>query len=51
MHRKQVAENNSKETNNYFAIQKNICIIASKYIEFSISQELPLLKNDDVSNN
>ena len=51
MHRKQVAENNSKKTNNYFAIQKNICIIASKYIEFSISQELPLLKNDDVSNN
>ena len=26
-------------------------IIASEYIEFSILQELPLLKNDDVSNN
>ena len=56
MHRKQVAENNSEKLiiilqyNKIFQ-NKTISTIASKYIEFSISQQLPLLKNDDVSNN
>ena len=56
MHRKQVTENNSEKLiiilqyNTIFQ-NKTISTIASKYIEFSISQELPLLKNDDVSNN
>ena len=31
--------------------KKNISTIASKYIEFSFSQELPLLTNDEISNN
>ena len=56
MHRKQVTENNSEKLiiilqyNKIFQ-NKTISTIASKYIEFSISQELPLLKNDDVINN
>ena len=57
IHRTQLAENNSKKLIiilKYKKIFQKInhfdqCI--KKYIKLSISQELPLLKNDDMSNN
>ena len=57
IHRKQVTRNNSEKLiiilqyKNMFKKNQNISTIASKYLEFSVSQELPLLKNDDKSNN
>ena len=56
MHKKQEAEYNSKKLIIILQYKKTfqkltISTIASKYIEFSISQELTLLENDGVINN
>ena len=56
-HRKQMTKNDSKKLiiilqyKKKLPKKKPILTIASKYVEFSISQELPLLKSDEVSNN
>ena len=57
-HRKQITKNDSKKLIIILQYKKKlpkekktILTIASKYVEFSISQELPLLKSDEVSNN
>ena len=57
-HRKQMTKNDSKKLTIILQYKKKlpkkkktILTIASKYVEFSISQELPLLKSDEVSNN
>ena len=57
-HRTQMTKNDSKKLIIILQYKKKlpkkkktILTIASKYVEFSISQELPLLKSDEVSNN